>query len=204
MGRLTAMKWILNTPFVAAVWITEWMDGYSDVDLDQFTEAGGTAAQFAALDKAALTRPGFVTFEQIEQLEKEMETEARHQVYANDFAHFDKDGDGFLELSEVEQLLQFQLEQPTVPAEQLKQYFAELDTDLDGKVSLAEYIASIEKKRIDPAKLEGFKQFDRNGSGFIDKNELKAHFDDEDAQDIIDSCDVDGDGQINIEEFLAS
>merc|ERR1711865_464336 len=178
------------------------------VDLHQFTAAGGTATQFAALDKDAT---GFITFEQIQLMEEEIVIEAQRQVieaqrqvYASDFARFDKDGDGLLDLSEVEELLKFQLEQSTVSAEQLKQYFAELDTDLDGKVSLAEYIASIEKKRIDPAKLEAFKQFDRNGSGFIDKNELKAHFDDEDAQDIIDSCDVDGDGKINIEEFLAS
>jgi len=66
------------------------------------------------------------------------------EVFAKDFARFDKDGDGFLELSEVEQLLQFQLEKPSVPDYQLQKYFAELDTDLDGKVSLAEYIRSID------------------------------------------------------------
>merc|ERR1711865_246044 len=66
------------------------------------------------------------------------------EVFAKDFAQFDKDGDGFLELSEVEQLLQFQLEKSSVPDDQLQKYFAELDTDLDGKVSLAEYIRSID------------------------------------------------------------
>ena len=41
-------------------------------------------------------------------------------------------------------MLQFQLEKPSVPDDQLQKYFAELDTDLDGKVSLAEYIRSID------------------------------------------------------------
>ena len=39
-------------------------------------------------------------------------------------------------------MLQFQLEKP-LPDDQLQKYFAVLDTDFDGKVSLAEYIKSI-------------------------------------------------------------
>merc|ERR1712166_1250950 len=69
-------------------------------------------------------------------------TEPARQVLAKDFARFDKDGDGFLDHAEVEQMLLFQLEKP-LPDDQLKKYFAVLDTDLDGKVSLAEYIKSI-------------------------------------------------------------
>merc|ERR1712166_1583576 len=69
-------------------------------------------------------------------------TEPARQVLATDFARFDKDGDGFLDHAEVEQMLLFQLEKP-LPDDQLKKYFAVLDTDLDGKVSLAEYIKSI-------------------------------------------------------------
>ena len=120
-----------------------------------------------------------------------------------------------LDLSEVEELLKFQLEQSTVSAEQLKQYFAELDTDLDGKVSLAEYIASIEQKEAEKEAekgselLEAFKMYDRNGNGFIDKHEFMAAMmamgcmmDAEEVDDIIRGCDEDGDGQINIEEFL--
>merc|ERR1712166_1678919 len=69
-------------------------------------------------------------------------TEPARQVLATDFARFDKDGDGFLDHAEVEQMLLFQLEKP-LPDDQLQKYFAVLDTDLDGKVSLAEYIKSI-------------------------------------------------------------
>lgn len=64
------------------------------------------------------------------------------QVYSEDFAKFDADGDGFLDEGEVKQLLEHQLgRKPT--DEELSSYFSELDTDSDGKVSLDEYLKSL-------------------------------------------------------------
>jgi len=66
-------------------------------------------------------------------------------IYEEDFAKFDADGDGFLRKEEVEALLQFQMgKKPT--SLQLEQYFDELDLNEDGKVSLEEYVASVEGK----------------------------------------------------------
>jgi len=67
---------------------------------------------------------------------------ATKKVYAEDFAKFDADGDGFLNEDEVEHLLQFQLGRSLTGTE-LSDYFAELDTNKDGKVSLDEYVASL-------------------------------------------------------------
>ena len=112
-------------------------------------------------------------------------------------------------------MLLFQLEKP-LPDDQLQKYFAVLDTDLDGKVSLAEYIASIEPPDPEPdsdedAGTAAFRMYDRNGNGWIDKYEMKAALmaqgcmmDDDEVDEVIRGCDEDGDGQINIEEFLAA
>ena len=44
---------------------------------------------------------------------------------------------------------------------------------------------------------EAFKDFDRNGNRFISESELR-----EVAESMINAADVDGDGQINYEEFV--
>ena len=56
--------------------------------------------------------------------------------------NFDGTGDGFLSKSEVAQLLEHQLGyKPT--GELLTSYFAELDANDDGQVSLDEYLTSL-------------------------------------------------------------
>jgi len=67
---------------------------------------------------------------------------ATKKVYAEDFAKFDADGDGFLDEDEVEHLLEYQLGRKLTGTE-LSDYFAQLDTDKDHKVSLDEYVASL-------------------------------------------------------------
>merc|ERR1711959_882558 len=67
---------------------------------------------------------------------------ATKKVSAEDFAKFDADGDGFLDEDEVEHLLEYQLGRKLTGTE-LSDYFAQLDTDKDHKVSLDEYVASL-------------------------------------------------------------
>jgi len=67
---------------------------------------------------------------------------ATKKVYAEDFAKFDADGDGFLDEEEVEHLLEYQLGRKLTGTE-LSDYFAQLDTNKDDKVSLDEYVASL-------------------------------------------------------------
>jgi len=95
---------------------------------------------------------------------------AQFDVYAADFAAFDKDGSGALEKAEVAQLLEKQLgSKPDDAAVQT--FLGELDTNEDGKVSLPEYLKhifgsdawAVDDKPSDgctAAEQEGFKRFD--------------------------------------------
>lgn len=74
-----------------------------------------------------------------------------------------------------------------------EQHIMAADTDHDGKVSRAEFIAAMPGGKGDPAKR--FAYLDRNGDGFIDRQEIDAA-----ATRRFGKLDADGDGRVSKQE----
>ncbi len=92
----------------------------------------------------------------------------------------------------------------------MNQIFEEIDVDDSGKVDIHEFsiIALEHERKISQKKLqEAFKYFDINQDGFVSKNELEHILGDIQIEeviweDILGEVDTNGDGQLNLEEFI--
>ncbi|KAI8504285.1 hypothetical protein Bbelb_183530 [Branchiostoma belcheri] len=84
------------------------------------------------------------------------------------------------------------------------------NTTGDGLVSVAEFLTRMQQsKALADSALAAFRMFDKDNSGYIDKDEiiqgmaqLGEQLTDEDAEEMLQECDTDGDGKINYEEFV--
>eukprot|EP00617_Octactis_speculum_P006735 CAMPEP_0185790870 /NCGR_PEP_ID=MMETSP1174-20130828/158046_1 /TAXON_ID=35687 /ORGANISM="Dictyocha speculum, Strain CCMP1381" /LENGTH=202 /DNA_ID=CAMNT_0028485733 /DNA_START=55 /DNA_END=663 /DNA_ORIENTATION=- len=107
------------------------------------------------------------------------------------FKVFDKDGNGFM----------------------LADMINEVDADGNGTIDFPEFLTMMARKMKDTDSeeeiLEAFKVFDKDGNGFISAAELRhimtnlgEKLTDEEVDEMIREADIDGDGQINYEEFV--
>merc|ERR1711904_649212 len=96
---------------------------------------------------------------------------------------------------------------------EFKEAFSLFDKDGDGTIDFPEFLSLMARKMKDTDTEEGligaFKVFDRDGNGFISAAELRhvmtnlgEKLTDEEVDEMIREADVDGDGQINYEEFV--
>ena len=94
--------------------------------------------------------------------------------------------------------------------EEVEQMFDSVDIDRSGFIDYSEFViaAMNEKTLLTNEKLHGaFKMFDKDGSGYISKDEIKEilsfgqKLDDEAVNAIVKQVDANGDGQISFEEF---
>jgi calcium-dependent protein kinase len=119
------------------------------------------------------------------------------------FFKLDKNRDGYITLKELKEGMK-ELEN----VEELAAILEGVDVDHNGAINYTEFIAATldqnsyvnEQKRIKDA----FKVFDKDGDGVIDAEEIKAAFnidDNEALMNIIKECDHDGDGKVDFEEF---
>merc|ERR1719458_680645 len=136
----------------------------------------------------------------------------------NAFKQFDRDGDGSIDKNELSQGLS---QAGNFTKQDIDTLFAAGDVDGDGAIDYEEFIALmcpsvsdiIEKFRAKYRNVNdvkaAFKRFDRNGDGALEKNELcdalkssGESYSDVEVDAIFSLGDVDGDGEITLEEFI--
>jgi Ca2+-binding EF-hand superfamily protein len=132
--------------------------------------------------------------------------------YMEAFKFFDKDGNGSIEMKELQYVLKRLGVEPTT--QEVKEMLDMIDTDRSGTIEFPEFLnmlCTAEQEAVDPQQEveETFKVFDINGDGFISATEFKsvltqiggANVTDEQVEAMIAEVDLNGDEQIDIYEF---
>jgi len=130
-----------------------------------------------------------------------------------DFA--DKNGDGQLTINEFKDAVRHfhakggQKGCAPPSQRQICDMFAGMNDNNDSTLSKQEYLNHMDREeRTKDTLYEAFKQFDKDGDGSIDRNELRQllqrckGFKEEDVDKVLNDCDRDGDGKIDFDEFM--
>ena len=131
-------------------------------------------------------------------------------LYQDAFFYFDTDKDGVITTKQLGPLLRQCGENPTEA--DIQDMVNEIDSDASGYLQFPAFLNLMAKKYSDNNAedeiREAFRVFDSDGNGFINRQELRAvmmnlgeKLNEEEIECLIDDVDIDGDGQINYEEF---
>ena len=121
------------------------------------------------------------------------------------FETLDVNKDGTLTVDEIEKGIKLLNSELDVSA-----LFASIDTDKSGKIDYTEFLACCLDQKVylrEERLSEAFKMLDLDGSGKISKDEIKKalkldKIDDLSLDKYIQECDINGDGEIDYNEFL--
>ncbi|KAG1347705.1 neo-calmodulin [Cocos nucifera] len=127
------------------------------------------------------------------------------------FNLFDKDRDGCITLEELETVIKSLGQNPT--EDELHEMIKEIDADGNGTIEFGEFLSLMARKMketdAEEELKEAFKVFDKDQNGYISASELKhvmislgEKLTDEEVDQMIKEADLDGDGQVNYEEFV--
>ena len=124
------------------------------------------------------------------------------------FELFDINNDGQISFEEFQQVL-INMKNEGINSNEIKELFNSLDTDKNGKIDYTEFIASCLQKKIylNQERLnEAFSLFDKDNNGVITKDEIMSVLKIKDGENEIGNLmrdiDKNGDGVINMEEFV--
>ncbi|XP_065060663.1 calmodulin-A-like isoform X2 [Rhopilema esculentum] len=145
-------------------------------------------------------------FESVEKL-----TEEEIKDFKEAFSLFDKDGTGYITTKELGNLMRTLGQNPT--EEELQDIINDVDFDGNGIIDFPEFLCLMAMKMKDFSDedmlRDAFRVFDADGSGTISVAEFKDAalemgeiFSEEEVDEMIEEIDIDGDGQINYEEFV--
>jgi len=127
------------------------------------------------------------------------------------FLALDKNGDGTITLDELKEGLS---KLPDLKANEIQQIMNSIDTDKSGKIDYTEFLAATMETNLylkEEKLFMAFKMFDKDGNGKISAQELKevlgnaelySEKDEKAWDDLIKEADLNGDGEIDYNEFL--
>jgi len=127
------------------------------------------------------------------------------------FELFDRDRDGTITTKELGTVMKNLGQNPSET--ELEEMIKQVDLDGNGTIDFKEFLGLMVRKMKDTDTeeelLEAFKVFDRDGNGFITSHELRhvmsnlgQSLSPEEIEEMVREADVDGDGQINFDEFV--
>ncbi|KAJ0006060.1 hypothetical protein Pint_36747 [Pistacia integerrima] len=127
------------------------------------------------------------------------------------FCLLDKDGDGCITIEELAAAISSLDQNPT--EEELHNMINEVDMNGNGTIELGEFLNLMARKtkecEAEEELREAFKVFDKDQDGYISPNELRhvmmnlgEKLTDEEVDQMVREADLDGDGQVNYEEFV--
>ncbi|XP_073134384.1 uncharacterized protein [Henckelia pumila] len=129
--------------------------------------------------------------------------ESKMNVLRQAFGLFDINGDGSITIEELGSVLRSLY--PNLTEDELRDMIHEVDTDGNGTIEFPEFVNLMEMDADDDLR-EAFNLFDKDKNGYISADELQQvigdALTDEEIVEIIQEADLDGDGQVNYEEFV--
>jgi len=140
-------------------------------------------------------------------------TDQQIQEFQQAFNLFDKDQDGHVTAKELRIVFDTLGQQPS--DEELKEMINEVDKDGNGEMEFTEFCVlmskRMENKEDGETLIKAFEVLDLDGSGSIERDELRKvlkgfsdageHLSEDEIELLIKEADVDGDGQISFTEF---
>ncbi|XP_062569985.1 squidulin-like [Saccostrea cucullata] len=126
------------------------------------------------------------------------------KFWSDKFDEFDSSGNGQLTIVELRDALKGM--GANLSDAEIASMFSDIDADESKSISKDEFIRQMTKKNRQDAFKEFFAENDTDGSGSLTADEIRK-FADKDSgasvEDILKQCDVNSDGKITLDEFLA-